>query len=539
MDTYSILNVWGGGQLLAYSAFDGKTDWANALVLRTVATCAALEIKLPQSGGTIIAATELPHHSMVAGDSFILETSQGITRGAIADAYHLLIDGPCQVLGLGETVRIMHKNGRILLGVRKFFQAQWLEEDFEAILKARRQWLSRLTLPTGITERKRKTLLRACSQLKTQLNSPEGKIQHRWTTPDRWPHRNMWLWDSVFHVAGLRWLDLPVARETLEAVFDGQQEDGFIPHCTNPQYTSSVTQPPILALGMKLIDELDPNEAWIKKCYRKNANFLKWIFAHRDTNGDGLLEWKIEGTPHCRCGESGMDNSPRFDETVELDACDFNAYMSLDCKIMGTFATRLGLSAEKAFWESHCQRLNNLMNQKMWDEDAGLYLDYDTSKHARSPIQSSAGFLPLISGTPTPQMAKRLVETLHDPKRFSTPFAIPSISRHQPEFYRKDMWRGPVWVNINWLIARGLRDYGFNRDADHIITSTLEELEKFYYQYGTFFEFYDDRCECNPMSLLRKNACDPELSPYHQAFMDYGWSATLYIDLVFENIPRQ
>ena len=31
MDDFSILNVWGGGQLLAFSAFDGTTDWCCAL----------------------------------------------------------------------------------------------------------------------------------------------------------------------------------------------------------------------------------------------------------------------------------------------------------------------------------------------------------------------------------------------------------------------------------------------------------------------------------------------------------------------------
>ena len=173
-------------------------------------------------------------------------------------------------------------------------------------------------------------------------------------------------------------------------------------------------------------------------------------------------------------------------------------------------------------------------HERLWDAENGLYVDYDVVNHTRSKIQSSAGFLPLLSGAPTPAMAKRLVATLKDPERFATPFAVPSISRSQPEFYSKDMWRGPVWININYLIARGLERYGFREEAETLIGSTMAELEKFYFKYGTFFEFYDDRCGCDPPELLRKNACDADLSPYHQAFMDYGWSAALYIDMVFE-----
>jgi len=51
-------------------------------------------------------------------------------------------------------------------------------------------------------------------------------------------------------------------------------------------------------------------------------------------------------------------------------------------------------------------------------------------------------------------------------------------------------------------------------------------------KYGTMFEFYDDRGEVEPPALLRKGSCDPGDSPYHQIFHDYGWTATLYVDMV-------
>ena len=50
--------------------------------------------------------------------------------------------------------------------------------------------------------------------------------------------------------------------------------------------------------------------------------------------------------------------------------------------------------------------------------------------------------------------------------------------------------------------------------------------------HGVFFEFYDDRETVPPPNLLRKGKCAPEESPYHQVVHDYGWTATLYVDLV-------
>jgi hypothetical protein len=52
-------------------------------------------------------------------------------------------------------------------------------------------------------------------------------------------------------------------------------------------------------------------------------------------------------------------------------------------------------------------------------------------------------------------------------------------------------------VNYNWMIAHGLRRYGHGQDADR---------------------------------LLRKTKCSPGIHP-HQVIHDYGWSATLYLDI--------
>ena len=52
-----------------------------------------------------------------------------------------------------------------------------------------------------------------------------------------------------------------------------------------------------------------------------------------------------------------------------------------------------------------------------------------------------------------------------------------------------------------------------------------------YSKYGVFFEFYDDRLELDPPKLMRKGKNAPEISPFHQPFSDYGWTATLYIDM--------
>ena len=227
-----------------------------------------------------------------------------------------------------------------------------------------------------------------------------------------------------------------------------------------------------------------------------------------------------------------MDNSPRFDSATQLDAPDFNAFLSLECECLARFAGSLNLPEKAAFWQAHHNRLNRLMNELLWDEDARIYMDRDVTTSRRTGISASSGFLPLICGAPSQEQAEKLLANLCDPATFATPFRVPSISRKNTEAYAKDMWRGPVWININWLIAFGLERYGITADARRILSETVAGEEKFYLKYGTFFEFYDDRNECDPPLLCRKGKCAPEISPYNQVFHDYGWSATLYIDML-------
>lgn len=521
------LNVWGKGQLIAYSGIDGETDYDDGLVLRSREE-GGFDLCLPEPG-RILLPGGAPRRCFLASDCFELD---GI-RGVLPECRHLLIEGDgCSADVPAGKLTVLRRGNRLLVGVAAHFRPELIDADIDALLAERKRYFE--TLPDfGVTDPLRlRTLAKAYSQLKGQVNSACGGIPCRWTTPDRWPHRRMWLWDSVFHAVGLRHFDPETARESLRAVLSQQLPDGLIPHMMSPHGHSEVTQPPVLAFGIAAVDETAPDRVFLAEAFPKLERYLDWIFRNRDSDGAGLVEWAIEGDPHCRSGESGMDNSPRFDSAAELDAPDFNSYLSLECETMAAFARKLELPERAAFWQERHERLNGLMNRLLWSEGEGIYMDRDVRGGGLTGVAASAGFLPLICGAPSEEQAAKLLANLRDPERFGTPFRIPSISRRNAEAYAKDMWRGPVWININYLIGLGLERYGFKDEAEKLFADTVREEERMYARYGTFFEFYDDRRECDPPELLRKGKCAPGESPYHQVFFDYGWSATLYIEMV-------
>ena len=532
---------WDGGKLFAFSAIDGSTDYAHGLVARSIPTggapadgedapAPAIEIKFPGECSIRFpaAAPASAAANTVGSDWFEIGRRREI-RGVFLDAHHLLIDGPCEISAASPKIKFEQKGARTLVGAARFFYPPNIGADFEAAWDARRKWLENLTLPGGLAPAAARAFAKSASQMKSQVCSPEGAITRRWTTPDRYPHKEMWLWDSAFHAIGWRHLDPAVAADAIDAALE-YPAPGFIPHMMSPRAHSDVTQPPVLAFATMLVYEKTGDKDWLARAYPRLKAYLEWDFANRDRDGDGLLEWMIDPDPNCRSGESGLDNSPRFDDAQLLAATDFNSFAALECETLSNIAEILGHDDDAKDWYDQYQKLCALISAKLWDPERGFFFDYDSAAQRLSPVQAVSGFFPLICGAATAEQAEELVEALHNPALFGTPYRVPSIASSDPK-YKKDMWKGPVWINANWLIAHGLDRAGFPAEAAALRAETRILIETEYENYGAAFEFYDADALLDPPALQRKGVCDPA-SPYHQVIHDYGWTATLYVDLV-------
>ena len=523
-------SIWGKGQLFAFSALDGGTDYSLGLVARSMNQPVGLRIVYPGSA-EIHCGEPVTGPIEITSDTFLLSTEKGTVRGAFVDAHHLLIEGDCSLSDLPEALQAAKSDGLTLVGVRKHFDAELLHADLTDVIAKRQRWLLQHRLPPRVDSRRHRTLQKALSVMKGQVNSPEGLIHHRWTTPDRWPHRDLWLWDSVFHALGWRHVDRQVARDALEAVLDGQQPNGRVPHQLSPLKFSSVTQPPLLAFGVRELLGISPEKEWLKRCYPKLAKYLLWDFEQR-LGSDGLAHWFIDPDPLSRSGESGMDNSPRFDGATRLYAVDFNAFLSMECAIMADFAATLHLSNDAAEWHRKHEGLNRQINALLWNEDAGFYFDYDPAAKAQTRVMAVSGFLPLLCGAADVRKVQLLLAQMDDPKTFGTAVPLPSAVVSEGYVNPGDMWRGPMWVNMNWLVAYGLDQVGQRTEASRLREKTMVEIERRYLELGSLFEFYDEHGVTAPDKLPRKGRNDPA-SPYHQAIHDYGWTSTLYVDLVY------
>ena len=375
---------------------------------------------------------------------------------------------------------------------------------------------------------------KCASTMRTQIYSPEGKIRHRWSTPDRLPHRKMWFWDSVFHAVGWRNLDPALAEELLLAMVDVQTADGRFPLDATPTACApESTQPPLLAWGALKVYEKTGNQAFLKQIYTANSRHLDWIEASRRYTELPLYSWQTEDNHLCRCGESGMDNSPRFDTEHPLFAIDYTCFVASECCRMAEIAEILNLPKDKEVYLSRFAAIKDAVDQYLWCEEDGFYYDWDRKEQTHHKVRAVSSFLPLFAGLCNKEQATALLCCLQDPTDFAAEFPIPSISKRDAT-YGSDMWRGPVWINYNYMIAEGLEKNGFSAEAESLRRRTVEVLNQWFKVYGTVFEFYDCENQTPPPKLYRKGEA---LEPYDffnrlQAIRDYGWSNTLLLDLL-------
>ena len=375
-----------------------------------------------------------------------------------------------------------------------------------------------------------------------------------------------WFWDSAFHAIALMHLNADLAKQELQCLLQAAQPDGFIPHMVLWQeqhqraaeaefkitlahpYFTATTQPPVLARAIECVFETTRDFAWLAEVLGPTVCFFKWLQTIRDPDNDFLIAI-------VQPDESGVDVSPKFDallgidyrrpdtvysawhsgmdrlfaiyrdsrtesrKLLQLDAFNYedvmfnSIYADGLLRLAGLLRTAQYPEAEAAEFELWSARTRDALIRKCWDEQRSAFWDLSGSDEQPQKILTSSCLFPLILKGMDSNIVRRLVnEHLLNEAEFWLPFPIPSVAANEPSFdpafVTRAIFRGPSWVNINWYLYWGLRQYGYDDIGGELVTRTLNMIER------------GGMCEC----------FDPYTAEGFGA-ADFGWTA-LIIDLI-------
>ncbi|GAP13998.1 glycogen debranching enzyme [Longilinea arvoryzae] len=386
-----------------------------------------------------------------------------------------------------------------------------LEFAFE---EAARRWGAWFAAAPSVAEPYQPQSLYAWWIMRAGLISTRYFMTRESMTPSKIHYVGVWQWDAFFHALAYRHIDRRLAQDQIRVVLDHQRPDGMIPDAIHDEGTithltfpvdADVTKPPLLAWVLWKLYQTDGDREFLEELYEPVVRWNRWWFENCDPDGDGLCEYLHPFS-------SGLDDNPIWDTGMPVTSPDLNTYLVMQMENLGRIADVIGLQTEARAWEEQAEAHLQLMIRKLWDEKTGLF--WAQQKGRVIPVITPFNLFPLITGRLPAEIARSLVAHLTNPTEFWTKFPIPTVSVSDPRYNPLQMWRGPTWINVNYMLVEGLLRSGFPAVARELRRRTLDLVMRG----ADIYEFYH-----------------PETGdPGSSAATMFGWSASLFIEMALD-----
>ena len=207
---------------------------------------------------------------------------------------------------------------------------------------------------------------------------------------------------------------------------------------------------------------------------------------------------------------------PPFSSAFKIKDIVFNSILYKANQVMLEIADIIGARNDEIKTWVQATKENYFSYFSPNGTDETLLYDYDLIAEKRIVKRTAASLISLCTDLLSQDQAKMIASWMkhshickescvHEHPVFT------SISVDDMQFNPLNYWRGPVWININWMIYKGLKSYGILDDAENLKKSVIDLID----EHG-FYEYY------NPLSGEGLGADN------------FSWTAALLIDLLSE-----
>lgn len=336
--------------------------------------------------------------------------------------------------------------------------------------------------------------------------------------------------------------------------------------------TSAITQPPVIAEAFELVVEKLPKKeqrAAIEKYLPQLIRYHEWLYRERDPNSTGRVviihPWEsgmdnnpalIENLRQCfpiTWWEKQFLKNPfikafyharrkdiRLTSPEERTHSDVNWMLGkliaryrrklyklddilkdnnsfvVECILFNTALARSNASLSRlakktqttltSELQESIKKTENSFDDYWNDQDQKFYdRDWHSQTHIRIPTISN--LLPLAAKKLPKQQADSIKEVLGS-QGYSTKWRTATTPQDTQWFSSVRYWQGPVWVNTNWFLIKGLENNGAKKEATKLKRQTIKLVEQ-----SGMWEYFSP------------------LDGSGRGIHDFSWTAALYLDL--------
>jgi alpha,alpha-trehalase len=330
----------------------------------------------------------------------------------------------------------------------------------------------------------------------------------------------VYYWDSYFTMLGLAIHDKVDLIQSMVDNFAFMIETfGYIPNGNRTYYTGR-SQPPFFShMVCLLADALNDQKIIVKylaQLKKEFAFFTSHVRSYTFVDGTKLYRYFDENdTPRIEMyGDdvkeaADVDNKPEFYRHMR-SACesgwDFSSRWMKDATALNTIHTRdiipVDLNCllyhlartianastqqdEQNDFGTKAKNLRDGINTHLWNNEKSMYFDYDIDSSQHTAIISCAAFYPLFVEISTDDQAKSIIEN-------ALSVLLQGGGLTSTDKFTNQQWDAPNgWAPLQWIAVKGLKDYGYNNQANEIAHRWIKLNDAVFKRTGKMMEKYN------------------------------------------------
>jgi mannosyl-oligosaccharide glucosidase len=310
------------------------------------------------------------------------------------------------------------------------------------------------------------------------------------------------LWDEGFHLIVVMEWDLDLAIEILRSWFNLMDDDGWIareqilgpesrskvPPEFQTQYPQFANPPTLFMVVEAFVNILSGKERYlgassqwianpratndlVNDLYTKLKKHYTWFrqsqsgnltYSSLDREMPNLEGYRWRGRDMQHTFTSGLDDYPRAQPPhpgeLHVDALSWVGFMA---SILIKAATHLNQEKDATKYAEDLDIVRRNLEIIHWSSEAHAFCD-TTIENEKVTYVCHKGYMslfPFLVGIIEPDKPKLggILNLMRNDKELWSSYGLRSLSLKDP-FYGKDedYWRGPIWININYLAIRQL-----------------------------------------------------------------------------------
>lgn len=285
----------------------------------------------------------------------------------------------------------------------------------------------------------------------------------------------------------------------------------------NP-WKSNMHKPTLAQHAAFIVRNMDGDAEWLREDFYHLQAFVSKYLNHHRHGATGLVYWENDHA-------IGVDNDPStfYRPDASSGSIFLNALMYKELCAISYIAACLNMPDISRVYNKEAEELSARVREHCWDPRDGFYYSVDLNLrpvekpeiaalhpgdlyfHVGQPrtwdcliqrISIWSGFMAMWSGIATPAQAALMVERhFHDTTSFSCSAGIRTLSPLEKMYDTRasgnpSSWLGPIWINVNYLVFRGLLNYGYEAEARELAEKTVLLLGRDFERFGALHEYY-------------------------------------------------